>query len=281
MAKVLRVPHESLHVSKPVWWLESRFHFSFADYWNPERNNFGVLRVVNDDLVKPRAGFGTHPHRDAEIFSYVIDGKLSHADSMGNKEALPRGCVQYMSAGTGVTHSEMNDESETCRFLQLWITPDKKGHKPQYGSSTYDKEDRHNRLLQILGGTAPPPAWPNVNRTHEININQDANVFVSESDAGTSFNIPLSHSRQAYLVCIEGGMTVNDVTLNVRDGARVMGSPGGETSLSLQAGKEGAPLPPGGDAPGSMTAKRARTMMVGEVLTCAASCCHMELLAAY
>jgi redox-sensitive bicupin YhaK (pirin superfamily) len=95
----------SLHVSKPTWWLESRFHFSFADYWDPQRMNFGALRVVNDDYVQPKAGFGTHPHRDAEIFSYVLEGQLSHKDSMGHKEALGRGCVQYMSAGTGVMHS--------------------------------------------------------------------------------------------------------------------------------------------------------------------------------
>lgn len=95
----------SLHVSKPTWWLESRFHFSFADYWDPQRMNFGALRVVNDDFVQPRAGFGSHPHRDAEIFSYVLDGQLSHQDSMGHKEALGRGCVQYISAGTGVVHS--------------------------------------------------------------------------------------------------------------------------------------------------------------------------------
>jgi redox-sensitive bicupin YhaK (pirin superfamily) len=98
-------PAASLHISKPTWWLESRFHFSFADYWDPNRMSFGALRVVNDDFVQPRAGFGTHPHRDAEIFSYVLDGQLSHQDSMGHKEALGRGSVQYMSAGTGVTHS--------------------------------------------------------------------------------------------------------------------------------------------------------------------------------
>lgn len=165
--RLRKIPESALHVSKPTWWLESRFHFSFADWYDRSRMNFGALRcvpwhieheptigacrdrpairrVVNDDLVQPRAGFGTHPHTNAEIFSYVVRGpcprepalfhgihvsqlpawvvdagELTHADSMGNRESLPRGCVQFMSAGSGVTHSEMNDGSEVCRFLQV------------------------------------------------------------------------------------------------------------------------------------------------------------------
>ncbi|EFJ46541.1 hypothetical protein VOLCADRAFT_105456 [Volvox carteri f. nagariensis] len=255
MATVTRVPQRhlrgghSLHVSKPTWWLESRFHFSFADYWDPVRQNFGVLRVLNDDLVKAGAGFGAHPHRDAEIFSYVVSGQLSHADSMGNKEALPRGCVQYMSAGTGVVHSirglqftceEMNEGSETCRFLQLWITPDRRGHDPQYGSSTYGKSDRHNRLLQILGGTGSPPAWPHTVNLQSIRLHQDANIFVSESDPGTRFDVSLGPNRQAYLICIEGGLHANDVQLDARDGARIVGSESGPSPLTLEAGALGA-----------------------------------------
>ncbi|KXZ45949.1 hypothetical protein GPECTOR_49g533 [Gonium pectorale] len=230
----------SLHVSKPTWWLESRFHFSFADYWDSSRNQFGALRVLNDDLVQPRAGFGAHPHRDAEIFSYVVDGELSHADSMGNREALPRGCVQYMSAGTGVMHSEMNDGQGVCRFLQLWITPDRRGHTPQYGSSRYDKADRHNRLLQILGGTGQPPAWEGVHSPHSIRLNQDANVFVSEADGGTSFDLTLGAGRQAYLTCIEGDMRLNGEALGMRDGARVLGADGSPSRLLLEAGPKGA-----------------------------------------
>ncbi|GLI67664.1 hypothetical protein VaNZ11_011917 [Volvox africanus] len=241
MVTVDRVPHSSLHVSKPTWWLESRFHFSFADYWDPARKNFGVLRVLNDDLVKAGAGFGAHPHRDAEIFSYVVAGQLSHADSMGNKEALPRGCVQYMSAGTGVVHSEMNEGSETCRFLQLWITPDRSGHKPQYGSSVYNKADRHNRLLQILGGTGEAPAWPNTAKLHSIRLHQDANVFVSESDPLTRFELSFGPSRQAYIICIEGGLQVDEVQLDTRDGARITGRSDSDSSpFVLQAGPSGA-----------------------------------------
>jgi redox-sensitive bicupin YhaK (pirin superfamily) len=238
-AKVHKVPHESLHVSKPTWWLESRFHFSFADYWDPKRSNFGALRVVNDDLVKGKAGFGRHPHRDMEIFSYVIDGQLSHQDSMGNKEALGRGSVQYMSAGTGVTHSEMNDGEETCRFLQIWIQPDKRGYAPQYGSSTYKKEDRQNRLLHILGGTGSVPSWPSINSINSIKLNQDANVFVSELEANQSLELPLKPNRQAYLVTVEGGLDVNGTSLDMRDAAKIVGSPTSSTELIVKSGAKG------------------------------------------
>lgn len=108
------IPHGGLYVSTPTWWLESRFHFSFAEYFNPANHDFGVLRVLNDDLVQPKSGFGRHPHRDMEILTYVVDGFLTHKDSMGSEESLGRGSVQYMSAGTGVTHSEMNNSDQLC-----------------------------------------------------------------------------------------------------------------------------------------------------------------------
>jgi quercetin 2,3-dioxygenase len=209
MAAFLRkIPASNLHVSKPTWWLESRFHFSFADYYNPQNTNFGPLRVLNDDLVKPKSGFGAHPHRNAEIFSYVVKGELTHADSIGNKESLGRGQVQYLSAGTGIVHSEMNDGDKTCRFLQVWITPDRSGHQPQYGSSRYTNTDRKNTLLHILGGTGTLPKWNNITEGKCINLHQDCNVFVSESDADMTFDITLPSGRQAYVVCIEGAMSV-------------------------------------------------------------------------
>ncbi len=143
--------------------------------------------------------------RDAEIFSYVVKGELTHQDSMGNRESLPRGCVQYMSAGRGVTHSEMNDHGDvTCRFLQVWIMPDAPGHDPQYGSAEYESQARRNSLLHILGGTGAAPAWPGVRPGKPIRLHQDANVYVSESDAGVKHDIVLAAGRQAYLVCIEG-----------------------------------------------------------------------------
>ena len=133
-------------------WLRSRFHFSFAEYRDPDNVSFGVLRVLNDDLVAPGRGFGTHPHNDFEILSYVVDGALTHADSMGNEHTLTRGEVQYMSAGKGVLHSEYNRGDTTLRFLQIWIFPDEKGHEPAYGDHRFPWEARRNQWLVIAAG---------------------------------------------------------------------------------------------------------------------------------
>ena len=130
-------------------WLRSRFHFSFAEYRDPDNVHFGALRVLNDDLVAPGHGFGMHPHSDFEILSYVVDGALTHADSMGNEHTLTRGEVQYMSAGTGVLHSEHNRGEETLRFLQIWVFPDEEGHAPSYGDHRF-----------AWGATTQPVAAP-------------------------------------------------------------------------------------------------------------------------
>lgn len=127
---------------------------------------------------------------------------------MGNKESLGRGQVQYLSAGTGIVHSEMNDSDKTCRFIQVWITPDRSGHQPQYGSSRYTNTDRKNTLLHILGGTGTLPKWNNITEGKCIHLHQDCNVFVSESDVDKTFDITLPSGRQAYVVCIEGAMSV-------------------------------------------------------------------------
>uniref|UniRef100_A0A7S2TL20 Pirin N-terminal domain-containing protein n=1 Tax=Lotharella oceanica TaxID=641309 RepID=A0A7S2TL20_9EUKA len=146
------IPNSKLAVSEPepAWfgnpgniddtkwtnknWLKSRFHFSFAEYTNYANTNFGVLRVMNDDLVQPKRGFGEHPHRDAEICTYVVHGQLTHQDSMGTKESLGKGSIQFMTAGTGVRHSEHNLHNEPLRFIQMWLTPKAGGLKPNYGS---------------------------------------------------------------------------------------------------------------------------------------------------
>ncbi|KAK9816980.1 hypothetical protein WJX72_007758 [[Myrmecia] bisecta] len=235
-----KIDNASLTVSKPVWWLESRFHFSFADYYNPANEHFGALRVLNDDLVKGKAGFGAHPHRNAEIFSYVVDGKLTHQDSLGHKESLARGSVQYLSAGTGIRHSEMNDEAETTRFLQVWLTPDQPGHKPQYGSAEHSLEDRHNKLQHLLGGTGAVPAWDNVRGPSSIKLHQDANVFVSENDAGVQHQVTLGPGRQAYLVTIEGQLEVNGTPLVTRDAAELVAGDKSPYPVTLTAGTEGA-----------------------------------------
>lgn len=190
-------------------WLKSKFHFSFANYYNPNNMNFGTLRVINDDLVLPQTGFDTHPHRDMEIISYVIDGELTHGDSMGNKETISRGHVQYMSAGTGVFHSEHNLGDETLRFLQIWILPDARGYKPNYGDYRFDWNDRKNKWLQIVSST---------NGSAPIKINQDSNIYVLELDKEQDIIFSVSKDRQAYLVQIEGNSNINGIELNMRGG---------------------------------------------------------------
>ncbi|MGL4819956.1 MAG: pirin family protein, partial [Bacilli bacterium] len=143
---IRKIPHQTMGKSD-LGWLKSTFHFSFANYFNPDNMNFGVLRVLNDDLVAPKTGFDTHPHQNMEIVTYVVDGELSHADSMGNERKLGRGDVQYMSAGTGVYHSEHNRGTEIARFLQLWILPRNKGNVPNYGDVTYEWALRTNQWL--------------------------------------------------------------------------------------------------------------------------------------
>eukprot|EP00850_Spirogloea_muscicola_P008526 SM000045S16271 [mRNA] locus=s45:665255:667199:+ [translate_table: standard] len=199
------IPSKSLHVSTPTWWLESRFHFSFAEYYNPSNSGFGVLRVLNDDLVKPHAGFGTHPHANMEIVTYVVDGQLTHKDSTGTGESLGRGSVQYMSAGRGITHLEMNDGNDLLRFLQLWIKPNKKGLTPNYGSRVFSKAARHNKLQHVLTSV---DVVEEDSGSGVFPVHQDANIYVSEMDPGFVQEYILQKQRQLYLVCIEGGLSL-------------------------------------------------------------------------
>ena len=196
-------------------WLDSHFHFSFAEYYNPENIHFGALRVVNDDMVQPGTGFDTHPHRNMEILSYVIDGELTHADSMGNKHTLTRGQVQYMSAGTGVLHSEHNLGDAMLRFLQIWILPDADGHKPQYGDFPFKIEDRENKWLPIAAAVG------NTESQAPIRIHQDINAYATILTNGQSIDFSVEKGRQAYLVMIEGSADINGIRVNMRDAMEI------------------------------------------------------------
>ena len=150
-------------------WLQSRFHFSFAEYRNPKNINFGVLRVLNDDIIHPSSGFDTHPHSNMEIISYIVDGEITHKDSMGNSETLKRGEVQYLSAGDGIYHSEHNlHQSNDLRLLQIWIIPPKAGLPRLYGSHRYKFEQRDNKLLNIVSSQ---------DGNSNIKIYQDIKIF--------------------------------------------------------------------------------------------------------
>ena len=178
----------------PHWtnenWLKSRFHFSFAEYSNPRNKNFGVLRVMNDDLVQPQRGFGEHPHRDVEICTYIVEGNLTHKDSMGTSETLSRGAIQFMTAGSGVFHSEYNlHETDALRFIQIWIETRRRNLPPNYGSATSVESDRQGKWAHLVSDVASSSVTP-------IKINQDANIFVSEISEDSSIELVVSPGRQ-------------------------------------------------------------------------------------
>ena len=197
-------------------WLDSHFHFSFAEYYNPENIHFGVLRVVNDDIVRPSTGFDTHPHSNMEIISYVIDGELTHADSMGNQRTLTRGQVQYMSAGAGVFHSEYNLGKDWLRFLQIWILPDQGGYSPDYGDVRFAMADRENKWLAIVSGV------DNTDSVAPVRIHQDINMYATLLDAKKSLEFPVAVGRQAYLILIEGEAEVHGIHLQMRDALEII-----------------------------------------------------------
>lgn len=208
-----KLPKENMGTSN-LGWLESRFHFSFAEYRNPNNMNFGVLRVLNDDIVHANSGFDTHPHANMEIISYVVKGEITHKDSMGNSETLKRGEVQYLSAGDGIYHSEHNvHKTEDLRLLQIWIVPPKAGFPRLYGSKRFEEIDRKNRLLNIVSSQ---------NGTADIKIYQDINIYVSEVETNKTLDFKIEKNRQVYFVQIEGSSSVNEITLNDGDAMEIL-----------------------------------------------------------
>lgn len=205
-------------------WLQSFHTFSFANYFNPERMNFGVLRVLNDDTVSAGMGFGKHPHQDMEIISIPLEGDLEHQDSMGNKTVIKNGDIQVMSAGTGVQHSEYNkNEDEAVKFLQIWVIPNKKGVTPRYDQITLNQEDRHNKLQQILSPNADDAGvW----------IHQDAWFHLGKFDKNiaTTYNFK-KEGNGLYVFVLNGDVTVNGQSLNQRDGLGIWNT----ESVSIKA----------------------------------------------
>ena len=208
-----KLPKENMGTSN-LGWLESRFHFSFAEYRNPNNINFGVLRVLNDDIVHPKSGFDTHPHSNMEIISYVVKGEITHKDSMGNSETLKRGEVQYLSAGDGIYHSEHNvHKSDDLRLLQIWIIPPKSGLSRLYGSKQYEEKDKKNKFLNIVSST---------DGNADIKIYQDINIYVSELEIDKSLEFEIKENRQVYFVQIEGSSNINEITLNAGDAMEIV-----------------------------------------------------------
>jgi len=193
-------------------WLKSHHTFSFAGYQNPERMNFGMLRVLNDDVVQPKMGFGTHPHQNMEIISIPLKGALSHKDSMGNKRAIEVGEVQVMSAGTGLTHSEFNDsKTDEVNFLQLWIIPEEMSVKPNYEQRKFSDDGRLNQLQTVV---APKDKLEG----EALPISQQAYIYRSSLEANKDLKLnPKSDNHGLYVFVAEGEVEVAGTNLTKRD----------------------------------------------------------------
>ncbi len=209
-----------------IGWLDSWHTFSFSDYYDPEHMGFRALRVINDDRVAPGMGFGTHPHRDMEIVTYVLAGALEHKDSLGNGDVIRPGDVQYMSAGTGILHSEFNpDAKQPVHLLQIWIQPDKRGGKPTYGQKHFSLTERANRLAKVVD---------NVGADGALKIGANAAVYASVLSAGKQIDYTLAPGRHAWLHVATGALTVNGMALNAGDAVAVSD----ESRLSVQADQD-------------------------------------------
>lgn len=194
-------------------WLQSRHSFSFGHYYDPDQVGFSDLLVINDDRVSPGKGFGTHPHRDMEIFSYVLDGALEHKDSMGTGSVIRPGDVQMMSAGTGILHSEYNGSREApVHFLQIWIVPNRVGVAPRYQQQHFSEADKRGRLRLII---SPDGA------EGSLSVYQDARVHAGLFDGDEEARISLPAGRHAYVHVARGALTVNGQRMSAGDGARL------------------------------------------------------------
>ena len=207
-----RRPFESLGGANHGW-LNAKHHFSFANYYDPSRMNWGNLRVWNDDEIAAGSGFPPHPHSDMEIITYVREGAITHEDSLGNKGRTEAGDVQVMSAGTGIRHSEYNAEPTLTRIFQIWIEPTKRGEAPAWGAKPFPKGDRAGQFVVLASGfDGDGDALP---------IRTDARIVGATLKAGESATYPLGETRRGYLVPAIGEVEVNGVRLNARDGAAI------------------------------------------------------------
>jgi len=190
-------------------WLDTFHTFSFGDYHDSRHMGFRALRVLNEDRVRPGLGFGTHPHRDMEIVSYVLEGQLAHRDSMGNGSTIVPGDVQYMSAGTGVLHSEFNaSEEELVHFVQIWILPDRKGYAPRYGQKRFGDEEKRGRLRLVASGSGADGS---------LALRQDVNLYATLLPEGGSTSLALAAGRHLYVQALRGEAEVNGHRLRAGD----------------------------------------------------------------
>jgi quercetin 2,3-dioxygenase len=207
-------------------WLKSKHSFSFADYFDEDHVEFGALRVINEDRVEAGRGFGTHPHRDMEIVSYVLAGQLGHRDSMGNGSVMRPGDVQRMSAGTGVMHSEMNPSpSEAVHFLQIWIRPSKFGIRPGYEQKHFDASEKRGRLRLVVSEDGAEGS---------VRIHQDARMYAGLFDGNEAAQLTVAAGRRIYVHLVRGELVVNGAVLTTGDALKLTDT----TQLEIGAGKD-------------------------------------------
>jgi len=194
-------------------WLKAKHSFSFADYHDPERMGFGSIRVINEDRIEPSQGFGTHPHKDMEIVTYIINGALEHKDSMGNGSVIRAGDVQRMTAGTGVRHSEFNhSESEAVHLLQIWILPQELSLQPGYEQEHFDREDKLNQWRLIASSDG---------RNSSMRVHQAVDLYASVLEAGIQLQHSFASGHSGYLQIVSGTMIANGEQLEAGDGAAI------------------------------------------------------------
>ena len=194
-------------------WLNAKHHFSFADYYDPDRTQWGKLRVWNDDEIQPKSGFPPHPHNNMEIITYVREGAISHRDNLGNEGRTEAGDVQVMSAGSGIAHAEYNMEDEVTRIFQIWILPDQAGGQPQWGAKPFPKGDRAGKFVVLASGIeGDADALP---------IRANARVVGATVKAGETAVYPLGKDRKAYLVPATGRVVIDGKAVEARDGAAI------------------------------------------------------------
>jgi quercetin 2,3-dioxygenase len=194
-------------------WLKAKHSFSFADYYDPSRMGFASIRVINEDRIEPGQGFGTHPHKDMEIVTYIIDGALEHKDSMGNGSVIRAGDVQRMTAGTGVHHSEFNhSQTETVHLLQIWILPEENSLQPGYEQQHFDRKDKLNQWRLIASRDA---------RESSMRVHQDVDLYASVLEAGHELRHSFAAGQSGFLQIVSGSVAANGEQLTAGDGATI------------------------------------------------------------
>jgi len=222
---VIKITRSDEHYRSKQDWLDTTHHFSFGEYFDPNKMNFGPLRVFNDDIILPGTGFDMHQHHDMEIVTYVIEGILEHKDSLGNTGVIEAGEVQRMSAGTGIMHSESNgSKTDSLRLLQVWIFANKKNLTPSWEQKKFSKQERSNKLFLAIA--------PDDTMTEgSLHIHQDVYFFVSSLSEGALVERNLDLTRKAYLFVIDGRLELNGNVMKTRDAARIEN----EERLSIEA----------------------------------------------